>query len=70
MCCKGGISYFCDVPLGLYVVRGDSMVLLGQIGDMMPEDRMKEVEMDELEKLIEESGTGELNWDFDLDLEA
>mmetsp|Transcript_14000 Transcript_14000/g.20174 ORF Transcript_14000/g.20174 Transcript_14000/m.20174 type:complete len:81 (+) Transcript_14000:332-574(+) len=70
MCCKDGISYFCDVPLGLYVVRGDSMVLLGQVGDMMQEERMKEVSMEDLQKMTEESGAGALSWDFDLDLEA
>ena len=26
------ITYFTDVPLGMYIVRGDSIVLLGQVG--------------------------------------
>ena len=36
---------YCDVPLGLYVVRGDSIVLMGEI-DSDKESQMK------LEKLI------------------
>lgn len=70
LCCRDGISYFADVPLGLYVVRGDSTVLLGQIGDFLPEDRMKEVSVDELESMTKESGAGTLDWDFDNDLTA
>lgn len=71
MCCKDGIAYFADVPLGLYVVRGDSMVLLGQIGDLAPKDgRTKQISMEELEAMIKESGDGSLEWDFDGDLTA
>eukprot|EP00547_Thalassionema_nitzschioides_P014290 CAMPEP_0194235660 /NCGR_PEP_ID=MMETSP0158-20130606/3093_1 /TAXON_ID=33649 /ORGANISM="Thalassionema nitzschioides, Strain L26-B" /LENGTH=151 /DNA_ID=CAMNT_0038969185 /DNA_START=7 /DNA_END=462 /DNA_ORIENTATION=- len=70
MCCKDGVSYYCDVPLGLYVVRGDSMVLLGQVGDILNTDRIKKVDKEVLDKMLEESGSGELNWDFDTDLTA
>lgn len=70
ICCKNGVSYFNDVPLGLYVVRGDSMVLLGQIDDFLMTDRMEEVDKESFDKLIEESGSGALNWDFDADLTA
>jgi hypothetical protein len=70
LCCKDGISYYSDIPLGLYVVRGDSMVLLGKVGDIMP-NNMKKVEQEELQDMIEEmGGTGGLNWDFDADLTA
>lgn len=70
MCFKDGISHYCDVPMGLYVVRGDSMVLLGQVGDFMLKEKMKSVDLDELMAMIAESGTGAINWDFDADLEA
>ena len=65
---KEGVTCFADLPLGLYVVRGDSMVLLGQVG---PDDGMKQIELEELEGMIaaekEEEG---LEWDFDKDLLA
>jgi U6 snRNA-associated Sm-like protein LSm1 len=71
MCIQNGISHYCDVPMGLYVIRGDSMVLLGQVGDSYGNmENMKEVELDELMAMIKESGTGSVNWDFDADLEA
>jgi len=67
--CHNGVSYFADVPLGLYIVRGDSVVLLGQLSDYAQE-RMKEVSMEELRTMIQESGTDNLEWDFDNDLTA
>jgi U6 snRNA-associated Sm-like protein LSm1 len=71
MCLVNGISHYCDVPMGLYVIRGDSMVLLGQVdGGEAAANNMKEVELDELMAMIKESGTGAINWDFDADLEA
>ena len=57
-----GITYYADIPLGLYIVRGDSVVLLGQIGDgKIDEDpsisdriksSMKMVDLDELDEKI------------------
>jgi hypothetical protein len=69
MCFKDQICYYADVPLGLFVVRGDSMVLLGQVGDFVPQ-QLREVELAELVAMISESGTGALNWDVDADLQA
>lgn len=62
-----GVFYFADVPLGVYIVRGDSMVLLGQAA---PDDGMKEVEPKELEEMIENAKKEKLSWDFDNDLLA
>lgn len=53
-----GVTYYADIPLGLYIVRGDSVVLLGQIGDdgdgtsdeVHP--LMKMIDLDELEGKI------------------
>lgn len=69
MCFKDQVCYYADVPLGLYVVRGDSMVLLGQVGDFIP-NQLKEVKLEELVHMIAESGAGALNWDVDADLQA
>ena len=74
------VTFYCDVPLGVYVIRGDSMVLLGSIP---PEGNspvpMQSVSLQELEAMEEEddkatSGdadhAGPLTWDFDTDLIA
>lgn len=62
-----GVTYFADVPLGVYVVRGDSMVLLGQVSS---DEGMQEVDLAELDELIEKSAQEGLEWDFDKDLLA
>ena len=64
---KEGTVYFADMFLGVYIARGDSMVLLGQVGS---DDGMKQVEMDELEDMIAKAKQEELEWDFDKDLLA
>lgn len=62
-----GVTYFADVPLGVYVVRGDSMVMLGQIS---PDEGMKQIEPEELDAIMSKSKGGPLEWDFDKDLLA
>ena len=65
---KAGITYYSDVPLGVYIVRGESMVMLGQIS--MSDEGMKQVEPLELEEIIKQAETEQLEWDFDKDLLA
>ena len=69
MCFKDQICFYSDIPLGLFVVRGDSMVLLGQVGELSPQE-LQRVTLDELVTMISESGTGALDWDVDADLQA
>jgi hypothetical protein len=76
-----GITYYADIPLGVYVIRGDSVVLLGSIHDM-PNDapNMKAVTLEELVELqsqpppeaeaAKNPDQGPLTWDFDTDLIA
>lgn len=64
---KDGTIYFSDVPMGVYIVRGDSIVLLGQVA---PDEGMKKVELAELDEMIKGSGEAVLEWDFDKDLQA
>ena len=66
---SAGIVYYADLFLGVYIARGDSMVLLGRVGED-DEDGMKKVEMDELEEMIAKSNQEALEWDFDKDLHA
>lgn len=64
-----GICYYHDVPLGVYILRGDSMVLMGQINEMTEQMVMREVGLEELEKMErKESEEEPLEWDFDADL--
>jgi small nuclear ribonucleoprotein (snRNP)-like protein len=61
--------YYTDIPLGMYIVRGDSMVLTGALGDMPSSAvMMKEVSLEELEDLAHAQDP--LTWEFDLDLIA
>jgi hypothetical protein len=58
---KDQVTYFADMPMtGLYVVRGDTIVLLGQVGDEGQEDNamMKQVEMEEMEDMIKAAAAG------------
>lgn len=68
---KNNICYYVDVPLGVFLVRGDSVVILGE---MAPEDDvkcmavMKEVSLAEFEAMREENiaTTGdEITWDVE-----
>lgn len=60
-------NYFADIPLGVYVVRGDSMVLMGEVHDNSA--LMERVSLEELEKLSA-GADAPLEWDFDGDLIA
>jgi len=65
-----GICHFANIPLGLYIVRGDSLVLMGQMDSMRESHVMKEVSLEELEKIREQASKEETVWDFDSDLVA
>ena len=74
MCLHKGQHYHANQPLGLYIVRGDSLVLMGEISDAI-QASSKEVTVEELEELCQEQQAGdndeqELEWDFDNDLIA
>ena len=69
-------TYFCDIPLGVYVIRGDSVVLLGNMDDQKVAN-LKEISLDELQQKEEEAANAApeaqvdpLTWDFDADLIA
>jgi len=68
MCMAGGQQYHADVPLGLYVVRGDSIVLMGELNENV--QTSTEITMEELEERLEQAEKEELEWDFDTDLVA
>ena len=57
---------YCDVPLGLYIVRGDNIVLLSEIDEVKEENDMplKKVNPEELEE-IPEMPEEKLPWDFE-----
>lgn len=74
-------TYYCDIPLGVYVIRGDSVVILGDIGDDDQQaGNLKESTLEEMQQMEEEENrsksaaaaenTGPLSWDFDADLIA
>lgn len=49
------VTYFTDVPLGMYIVRGDSIVLLGQVGSEEEEEAADNSSIVTMEKLDNEA---------------
>jgi len=74
---KTSTTFYSDIPLGVYVIRGDSMVILGSVSD---HNVGQQVPLEELEKMqkqdtptVDSTGAttgGPLTWDFDTDLIA
>lgn len=56
-CEQDGIVYYSDIPLGVYVIRGDSMVLLGGVAaddNNMSISNMKQIDLEKLLGLQEQ----------------
>eukprot|EP00584_Thalassiosira_punctigera_P015672 CAMPEP_0172552900 /NCGR_PEP_ID=MMETSP1067-20121228/47261_1 /TAXON_ID=265564 ORGANISM="Thalassiosira punctigera, Strain Tpunct2005C2" /NCGR_SAMPLE_ID=MMETSP1067 /ASSEMBLY_ACC=CAM_ASM_000444 /LENGTH=245 /DNA_ID=CAMNT_0013340973 /DNA_START=42 /DNA_END=779 /DNA_ORIENTATION=+ len=75
------ICYQTDIELGLFIVRGDNVVLLGEVDNEEEhiDEKIMFVSLEEFEQLEEEEHkrkeeSGEcdesINWDFDMDLVA
>ena len=57
---------YADIYLGLYIVRGDSLVLLGEVGEN-DNDGLTEVEMTEINELRAKTPKSEeVTWSFDV----
>jgi U6 snRNA-associated Sm-like protein LSm1 len=58
---------FCDVPLGLYIVRGDTIVLLGEIDEETEQEKMglQKLTAEEMMDLDVEPEESKLSWDFE-----
>jgi U6 snRNA-associated Sm-like protein LSm1 len=56
-----------DLPLGLYLVRGDSMVMLGEVDPKRESENLTKVTADEIIELLQESveAGAKLEWDFE-----
>lgn len=79
------VCYQTDIQLGLYVLRGDVVVLMGEVDadedqqEVSNDGKIRNVSFEEFEQLEEEDAkrreeTGdaieEIEWDFDMDLVA
>ena len=77
------MTYFSDIPLGVYVIRGDAVVILGAMADDPRRNaaiNLKQVTLEELGELQTANASkkpgedavenGPLTWDFDTDLIA
>lgn len=57
---------YCDMPLGLYVVRGDNIVLLGEINEKDEEtSKLIKITPEELTQIQTEIIGGKVEWDFE-----
>jgi U6 snRNA-associated Sm-like protein LSm1 len=77
------VCYQTDIELGLFVVRGDSVVLFGEVDEdeeEISDGRVRFVSLEEFDRLQEEEMRRKeeseerreepINWDFDMDLVA
>ena len=56
---------YCDVPLGFYIVRGDTIVLLGEIDDDKEKSmKLEKISVEEFGTLVEEQEPDKIIWDF------
>ena len=63
-------NYYADLPLdGLYIARGESLVLVGEVHDESNNILMQPVTLEELRNLSP-NALPSLEWDFDTDLTA
>lgn len=63
-------NYYADLPLdGLYIARGESLVLVGEVHDESNNVLMQSVTLEELGNLSSYA-LPSLEWDFDTDLTA
>jgi U6 snRNA-associated Sm-like protein LSm1 len=67
---EDGRTLYTDIPLGLYVVRGDTVVILGQIPSTATPQWMQPVTVEEINERMEQTKESSLQWDFDNDLIA
>lgn len=68
---QDGVAWYHDIPLGVYVVRGESMVLIGKTMPVDQNQFMKKCStVEELETIQKERAKEPLDWDFDADLVA
>ncbi len=82
---KSTICYQTDIKLGLYIVRGDSVVLMGEVDndevqqEIQNDGKIRIVSLEEFDQLEDEEAkrkdesgeaTDTINWDFDQDLVA
>ncbi len=59
------VDKYCDMPLGLYIVRGDNIVLLGELDDELERNqKLEKINPEELAQYPDE-GIGKLEWDFE-----
>lgn len=63
-------NFYADLPLeGLYIARGESLVLVGEVHDESNNILMQPVTMEEFGNLSP-NALPPLEWDFDTDLTA
>jgi len=59
---------YCDVPIGLYIVRGENIVLLGELDEEKETQSLTRIEQEEYLELAESEETeevGKVFWDFE-----
>ena len=61
-----GTDKYCDIPLGLFLVRGDNLILLGEVDeDKEASQNLVKVSPAELTDLLASGEAPKLEWDFE-----
>lgn len=57
---------YCDIPLGLFLVRGDNLILMGDVDEEKEaSQKLIEVSPAELSELLAAGPSKKLEWDFE-----
>lgn len=57
---------YCDIPLGLFLVRGDNLILLGEVDEEKEaSQKLEKVSPAELTELLAAGDAPKLEWDFE-----
>ena len=61
------LDKYCDIPLGLFLVRGDNLILLGDVDDEKEANqKLEKVTPAELSELLATGASKkQLEWDFE-----
>lgn len=57
---------YCDIPLGLFLVRGDNIVLLGELDDeKLEQQNLEKISPEAFSEWLAEGEAKKLDWDFE-----
>lgn len=63
---KDDLGKYCDIPLGLFLIRGDNIVLMGEVDrDQLEKQNLEKVTQEEFSEWLAQGEAKKLDWDFE-----